>query len=160
MAVLPDLVHVLREVAVAEGDVEAAVVTRAGDAPAAGTHRGPREVDVRSGAGLLGLLVGSAPALGRRTPGHRTPVEFLRLAAAALRPGGCYAANLADGPPLAGSTAPLPVAELTRLLAGDIFPARFTEGEDLAALVGRNAPVTDAAAVDSPSPPGGAFSIG
>ncbi|RPE27619.1 spermidine synthase [Kitasatospora cineracea] len=38
---------------------------------------------------------------GSRTPAHLTSVEFARLAAAALRPGGCYAANLADGPPLA-----------------------------------------------------------
>ena len=38
---------------------------------------------------------------GSRTPAHLTSVEFLRLASAALRPGGCYAANLADGPPLA-----------------------------------------------------------
>ncbi|MFI2607577.1 spermidine synthase [Kitasatospora sp. NPDC018619] len=133
---------------------------------------------------------------GSRTPAHLTSVEFLRLAAAALRPGGCYAANLADGPPLAfakaqaatvravfpyaclvaeapvlrgrrygnillaGSTAPLPVAGLTRLLAGDVFPARLTAGEDLAGLVGRTAPVTDAGATDSPPPPDGAFGIG
>ncbi|MGW4804170.1 spermidine synthase [Kitasatospora sp. NPDC004272] len=38
---------------------------------------------------------------GSRTPAHLTSVEFVRLAAAAIRPGGCYAANLADGPPLA-----------------------------------------------------------
>ncbi|WP_107057321.1 spermidine synthase, partial [Streptomyces sp. NRRL WC-3742] len=38
---------------------------------------------------------------GSRTPAHLTSVEFLHLAAAALREGGCYAANLADGPPLA-----------------------------------------------------------
>ncbi|WP_344467335.1 fused MFS/spermidine synthase [Kitasatospora kazusensis] len=38
---------------------------------------------------------------GSRTPAHLTSVEFLREAAAVLRPGGCYAANLADGPPLA-----------------------------------------------------------
>lgn len=37
---------------------------------------------------------------GSRTPAHLTSVEFVRLAAAVLRPGGCYAANLADGPPL------------------------------------------------------------
>ncbi|WP_259464975.1 spermidine synthase [Streptomyces sp. TLI_171] len=37
---------------------------------------------------------------GSRTPAHLTSVEFVRLAAAALRPGGYYAANLADGPPL------------------------------------------------------------
>ncbi len=133
---------------------------------------------------------------GSRTPAHLTSVEFVRLAAAALREGGCYAANLADGPPLAfaraqaatvravfpyvclvaeasvlrgrrygnvllaGSTAPLPAAELARLFAGDIFPARLVEGEDLAALVGRAAPVTDADATDSPPPPDGAFSVG
>ncbi len=61
---------------------------------------------------------------------------------------------------LAGSTAPLPAAELARLFAGDIFPARLVEGEDLAALVGRAAPVTDADATDSPPPPDGAFSVG
>ncbi|MGK4585131.1 spermidine synthase [Kitasatospora sp. HPMI-4] len=38
---------------------------------------------------------------GSRTPAHLTSVEFLRQVRAALRPGGCYAANLADGPPLA-----------------------------------------------------------
>ncbi|MER7706008.1 fused MFS/spermidine synthase [Kitasatospora sp. NPDC097605] len=133
---------------------------------------------------------------GSRTPGHLTSVEFLRLAAAALRPGGCYAANLADGPPLAfaraqaatlravfpqvcliaeppvlrgrrygnillvGSAGPLPVEDLARRLAGDIFPARLTEGEDLAAFVARTAPVTDATATDSPPPPDGAFSVG
>ncbi|MFB7666880.1 hypothetical protein ACFC1R_23520 [Kitasatospora sp. NPDC056138] len=52
-----------------EGDVQAAVVPGTGDAPAAGTHRGPRQVDVRAGAGALGtlalgLLVGSALAGG------------------------------------------------------------------------------------------------
>ncbi|MFJ1755100.1 spermidine synthase [Kitasatospora sp. NPDC088134] len=38
---------------------------------------------------------------GSRTPAHLTSVEFVQSAAAALRPGGYYAANLADGPPLA-----------------------------------------------------------
>ncbi|MEV6209768.1 fused MFS/spermidine synthase [Kitasatospora sp. NPDC051914] len=42
---------------------------------------------------------------GSRTPAHLTSVEFVALAAAALRPGGCYAANLADGPPLAFAAA-------------------------------------------------------
>jgi spermidine synthase len=37
---------------------------------------------------------------GSRTPAHLTSAEFVRLAARALRPGGCYAANLADGAPL------------------------------------------------------------
>ncbi|MFJ1754215.1 hypothetical protein [Kitasatospora sp. NPDC088134] len=70
-AVLPDLVHVRGEVAFVEGDVQAAVVAGTGDAPAAGTHRGPRQGDVRSGAGsfgalALGLRVGGALALGRQ----------------------------------------------------------------------------------------------
>ncbi|MFB8202886.1 spermidine synthase [Kitasatospora purpeofusca] len=133
---------------------------------------------------------------GSRTPAHLTSVEFLRLAAAVLRPGGLYAANLADGAPLAfaraqtatlravfpqtcliaeppvlrgrrygnillvGSAGPLPVADLVRRLAGDIFPARLTDGADLAAFAGRTAPVTDATATDSPPPPDGAFSVG
>ncbi|MFF1907977.1 spermidine synthase [Kitasatospora sp. NPDC058218] len=146
-------------------------------------------------AGSLDLVVADV-FHGSRTPAHLTSVEFLRLAAAALRPGGCYAANLADGPPLAfaraqaatvravfpevcliaeapvlrgrrygnillvGSTGPLPLADLSRRLAADIFPARLTEGADLAAFTGRTAPVTDAGATDSPPPPDGAFSVG
>ncbi|MYZ37532.1 fused MFS/spermidine synthase [Streptomyces sp. MnatMP-M17] len=37
---------------------------------------------------------------GARTPAHLTSVEFLAEIRRALRPDGCYAANLADGPPL------------------------------------------------------------
>ncbi|MEV7782061.1 fused MFS/spermidine synthase [Kitasatospora sp. NPDC088351] len=133
---------------------------------------------------------------GSRTPAHLTSVEFLRLAAAVLRPDACYAANLADGPPLAfaraqaatlravfpqtcliaeppvlrgrrygnillvGSARPLPVADLGRRLAADIFPARLTDGADLAAFTGRTPAVTDATARPSPPPPDGAFSVG
>ncbi|WP_406095877.1 spermidine synthase [Kitasatospora purpeofusca] len=148
-----------------------------------------------SAPGSLDLVVADV-FHGSRTPGHLTSVEFLRLAAAVLRPGGLYAANLADGAPLAfaraqtatlravfpqtcliaeppvlrgrrygnillvGSAGPLPVADLVRRLAGDIFPARLTDGADLAAFAGRTAPVTDATATDSPPPPDGAFSVG
>ncbi|GAA0480599.1 fused MFS/spermidine synthase [Streptomyces olivaceiscleroticus] len=38
---------------------------------------------------------------GARTPAHLTSTEFVTEAARALAPGGWYAANLADGPPLA-----------------------------------------------------------
>ncbi|MEU2787725.1 fused MFS/spermidine synthase [Streptomyces sp. NPDC007100] len=38
---------------------------------------------------------------GARTPAHLTSTEFAGEVARALRPGGWYAANLADGPPLA-----------------------------------------------------------
>ncbi len=149
----------------------------------------------RTAPGSLDLVVADV-FHGSRTPRHLTSVEFLRLAAAVLRPGGVYAANLADGAPLAfaraqtatlravfpqtcliaeppvlrgrrygnillvGSVGPLPVADLVRRLAGDIFPARLTDGADLAAFAGRTAPVTDANATDSPPPPDGAFSVG
>ncbi|MFE4599608.1 spermidine synthase, partial [Kitasatospora indigofera] len=123
---------------------------------------------------------------GSRTPAHLTSVEFLRHAAAVLRPGGCYAANLADGPPLAfaraqaatlravfphtclvaepsvlrrrrygnilliGSDRPLPVRELSRLLAADPFPARLCDEDELTTLVGRARPVLDEQAEASP----------
>ncbi|WP_033219796.1 spermidine synthase [Kitasatospora phosalacinea] len=61
-----------------------------GDARAALASVAPASVDV----------VVADVFRGSRTPAHLTSVEFVRLAAAALRPGGCYAANLADGPPL------------------------------------------------------------
>ncbi|MFI9271536.1 spermidine synthase [Kitasatospora sp. NPDC052896] len=57
-------------------------------------------------AALGGLPPGSVDLLvadvfqGSRTPAHLTSVEFVGLAAALLRPDGCYAANLADGAPL------------------------------------------------------------
>ncbi|MFJ6565993.1 spermidine synthase [Streptomyces sp. NPDC091292] len=38
---------------------------------------------------------------GARTPAHLTSTEFLTEVRRVLAPGGCYAANLADGPPLA-----------------------------------------------------------
>jgi spermidine synthase len=38
---------------------------------------------------------------GARTPAHLTSTEFLDDVRRALKQGGCYAANLADGPPLA-----------------------------------------------------------
>ena len=38
---------------------------------------------------------------GARTPAHLTSTEFLGEVRRALKPGGLYAANLADGPPLA-----------------------------------------------------------
>ncbi|MBB4785277.1 spermidine synthase [Streptomyces rapamycinicus] len=38
---------------------------------------------------------------GARTPAHLTSAEFLAEVRRALRPDGCYVANLADGPPLA-----------------------------------------------------------
>ncbi|MFF5502370.1 spermidine synthase [Streptomyces roseolus] len=64
-----------------------------------------RAVDAR--AGLAKIPDGWADLIiadvfrGARTPAHLTSTEFLDEVRRALRPGGTYAANLADGPPLA-----------------------------------------------------------
>ncbi len=63
-----------------------------------------READAR--AALPTLHPASADVVvtdvfaGARTPAHLTTVEFAREVARVLRPGGYYAANVADGPPL------------------------------------------------------------
>jgi len=57
--------------------------------------------------GLAALHADSADVVicdvfaGARTPGHLTSVEFAADVRRVLRPGGVYAANVADGPPLA-----------------------------------------------------------
>ncbi|MFF0479777.1 spermidine synthase [Streptomyces sp. NPDC004435] len=48
---------------------------------------------------------------GARTPAHLTSTEFLDEVRRALRPGGTYAANLADGPPLAHLRGQIATAE-------------------------------------------------
>jgi spermidine synthase len=132
-------------------------------------------------------LVISDVFAGARTPFHMTTVECARDALRALRRDGIYAANVADGPPLAharaqvatlsavfpelamiaepgvlrgrrtgnlvmvASTAPLPLAELARLAAGDPFPARVMDGPDLTRFASGATPVTDA---DGPEPAG------
>ncbi|MGW2828200.1 spermidine synthase [Streptomyces sp. NPDC001286] len=64
-----------------------------------------RSTDAREG--LAKVLDGWADLViadvfsGARTPAHLTSTEFLDDVRRALRPGGTYAANLADGPPLA-----------------------------------------------------------
>ncbi|MFH8347102.1 spermidine synthase [Streptomyces sp. NPDC018045] len=130
---------------------------------------------------------------GARTPAHLTSAEFAGEVARALRPGGWYAANLADGPPLAfvraqvatvrtvlpelcltadpavlrgkrfgnavllAAAGPLPVAELTRRAATDPQQGRVEHGRALLDFTGGAQPVTDATAVDSPSPPPAVF---
>ncbi|MGP4011324.1 spermidine synthase [Streptomyces sp. 4N124] len=63
-----------------------------------------RSVDAREGLakvpdGWTDLIVADVYS-GARTPAHLTSTEFLDEVRRALRPGGWYAANLADGPPL------------------------------------------------------------
>lgn len=61
---------------------------------------------------------------------------------------------------VAGSHEPLPVAELSRRAASDVFPARVETGEALRRLTKGRSPVRDADAAPSPKPPEGAFSVG
>jgi spermidine synthase len=61
---------------------------------------------------------------------------------------------------LAASDAGLPVAALTRRVAGDTFPARLLHGTDLDSFVGGAKPITDASAEQSPQPPPEAFAPG
>ncbi|MFI9149866.1 spermidine synthase [Streptomyces sp. NPDC053367] len=63
-----------------------------------------RSVDAREGLakvpdGWADLVVTDVFS-GARTPAHLTSTEFLDEVRRALKPGGLYAANLADGPPL------------------------------------------------------------
>jgi spermidine synthase len=58
----------------------------------------------------------------------------------------------------AGSAGELPVAELARDAAGDVFPARLVAGEELSRFAAGARPVTDATATDSPPPPRDLFS--
>ncbi|MFG2571174.1 spermidine synthase [Streptomyces sp. NPDC048481] len=64
-----------------------------------------RSVDAREGLakvpdGWADLVVADVFS-GARTPAHLTSTEFLDEVRRALKPGGRYAANIADGPPLA-----------------------------------------------------------
>ncbi|WP_086769305.1 spermidine synthase [Streptomyces bobili] len=64
-----------------------------------------RSTDAREGLGKVpdgwADLVIADVFSGARTPAHLTSTEFLDEVRRALKPGGFYAANLADGPPLA-----------------------------------------------------------
>ncbi|GFH33965.1 methyltransferase domain-containing protein [Streptomyces pacificus] len=156
-----------------------------------------RSVDARTGLGRLpdgwADLVVADVFSGARTPAHLTSTEFLAEVRRVLKPGGTYAANLADGHPLAhlrgqiataatvfpelalvadpavlrgrrfgnavlaGSDRPLPVAELTRRVAGDPHAGRVEYGRALTDFAGGAAAVTDAAAKPSPVPPSSVF---
>jgi spermidine synthase len=156
-----------------------------------------RSTDARAGLGKVpdgwADLVIADVFSGARTPAHLTSAEFLLDVRRVLRPGGWYAANLADGPPLGhlrgqiatvaaafrhlaaaadpavlrgrrfgnvvllASDRELPVAELTRRVAGDPYPGRVEHGRPLADFTGGAVAVTDASARPSPAPPPGAF---
>ncbi|MBZ4319306.1 spermidine synthase [Streptomyces huiliensis] len=60
-----------------------------------------REVLAKIADGWADLIIADVFA-GARTPAHLTSVEFAGEVRRVLRPGGFYAANLADGPPALG----------------------------------------------------------
>ncbi|EME98587.1 fused MFS/spermidine synthase [Streptomyces mobaraensis NBRC 13819 = DSM 40847] len=60
-----------------------------------------REVLAKVADGWADLIIADVFA-GARTPAHLTSVEFAAEVRRVVRPGGCYAANLADGPPSLG----------------------------------------------------------
>jgi spermidine synthase len=147
-----------------------------------------RQLLTRAPADAFDLLVADVFAAGR-TPAHLTSVEFVTAAARTLRTDGLYAANVADGAPLAfaraqaatvravfpyvcvmaepavlrgrrfgnlvlvGAGRELPIDALTRLAASDPFTARVLYGPELTRFTAGAAPITDATAEPSPSPP-------
>jgi len=133
-------------------------------------------------------LVISDVFAGAKTPFHLTTAECARAAARALRSGGVYTVNVADGPALGharravatlrseyketcmiaepavlrgrrlgnlvlvGSDRPLPVAALRRAAAGDPYPARVVDGDELARFASGAAVITDVTKVAGNAP--------
>ncbi|MFJ5710189.1 MULTISPECIES: spermidine synthase [unclassified Streptomyces] len=84
---------------------------------------------------------------GARTPAHLTSTEFLDEVRRALRPGGTYAANLADGPPLAHlrgqiATAAAVFPELALIADPTVLRGRRF-GNAVLVASGRELPVAD-----------------
>ncbi|MGK5530532.1 spermidine synthase [Streptomyces sp. URMC 129] len=165
---------------------DAGIEVEIADARAALAAAAPASADV-----VVGDVFG-----GARIPAHLTTLGYARDVGRVLRPGGVYAANLADAAPfgflrsqlatfgavfgemcllaepavlrgrrfgntvLVASRAPLPLAALVRLAAADAFPARVVHGAALERLVGGAVPVPEGAAVPSPRPPSGTFTVG
>lgn len=98
------------------------------------------------------------------------PLGFARSQVATLRAVFGHVCVLADAGVLRGrrfgnlvlaaSDDPLPLPALTRRLAGDPFPCRLVDGDDLAHFAAGAAPVSDADSAPSRPPPPGAFGAG
>lgn len=94
-------------------------------------------------------------------------LRFARCQVATVRATFAEAALLGDPAVLRGrrygnlvivaARTPLPVAALTRLAAGDAFPARVVHGEALDRFTAGALPVTDATVTPPPPPPTGPF---
>jgi spermidine synthase len=133
-------------------------------------------------------LVISDVFAGAKTPFQLTTAECARAAARALRSGGVYTVNVADGPALGharravatlrseyketsmiaepavlrgrrlgnlvlvGSDRPLPSAALRRAAAGDPYPARVVDGDELTRFASGAAVITDVTKVTGNAP--------
>ncbi|MEV6204218.1 fused MFS/spermidine synthase [Streptomyces sp. NPDC051771] len=110
-----------------------------------------RAVDARAGLakvpdGWADLIIADV-FRGARTPAHLTSTEFLDEVRRALRPGGTYAANLADGPPLAHlrgqvATAAAVFPELALIADPTVLRGRRF-GNAVLVASGRELPVAD-----------------
>lgn len=97
------------------------------------------------------------------------PLSFARSQVATLRavfPQVCLLADAAvlrgrrfGNLVLAASDGPLPLAAITRRLAGDPFPCRLVDGGELERFTAGAAPASDTAAAPSSPPPAGAFGV-
>jgi len=111
---------------------------------------------VLTATGLFAVNIGDGPPLTHARA--RTATALTVFARACL---------MADAPVLRGrrfgnlvlaaSDGSLPVADLTRRVAADAFPARLLDGSDLDRFVAGARPITDATAEGSPPPPPEAF---
>ncbi len=107
-------------------------------------------------AGLYAANIGDGPPLAYArvqvaTVGSVFPQACLIAEAPVLR--GRRFGNLV----LAAARYELPVADLTRRVAGDPFPARVVHGAELGRFTATAKPVTDARAQPSPAPPASLF---
>ena len=107
-------------------------------------------------AGIFAVNIGDGPPLAHaraRTAGALAVFAHACLMADAPVLRGRRFGNLV----LAASDASLPVADLTRRVAADAFPARLLDGIDLDRFVAGAKPISDATAEGSPAPPPEAF---
>ncbi|MFD4374712.1 spermidine synthase [Streptomyces sp. NPDC058486] len=110
-----------------------------------------RSTDARAGLakvpdGWADLIIADV-FRGARTPAHLTSTEFLDEVRRALRPGGTYAANLADGPPLTHlrgqiATAAAVFPELALIADPTVLRGRRF-GNAILVASGRELPVAD-----------------
>ncbi|MFE1325295.1 spermidine synthase [Streptomyces sp. NPDC058735] len=113
---------------------------------------------LREGGVYLANLPDAAPFAFLRSQLATLATVFEELALIA-EPGVLRGRRFGNAVLVAGHR-PVDVAALTRLTAGDAFPARVEHGAALRQFIDGARPVRDEDAVPSPEPPDGAFGIG